>query len=116
MLNFRNTAVAALTTALLATSVSADSYFFNQMQIDDSSNFTIAGVTSDVDGQVVIFDYTGGEKGEILATAPVNQGANVDVVMTLSRVPSGDILAVLYEGEQTEGRGITNTVIDIDDM
>lgn len=114
---FKTTKIAAAaiaTTLALGTAASADSYFIPMMEVDDNTNFTLQGVTSDVDGQVVFFDYTGGERGDVLATIPVNTGANVDIPVTLDRVPSGDVLAVLFEGDMMEGRGLANFVIEIE--
>ncbi len=115
------TTFAALTlgTALaFGTAATAQNYFGNQMVADmNSKTITLNTVRAEADGFVVIYDYTGDEIGDELGSAPVQAGANSAVLVSLSRDPVGNVLAVLFPGEMAEGMdamsGVAMLEIDV---
>ena len=98
---FASTAVATL----LATSAMAQSEgYFTYIEgtpQEDSSVVELGGVTADVDGTVVIYDYQGGEFGDMLGSMAVSAGANSDVRIDVDEHTSSTLAAVLYAGEPT---------------
>lgn len=99
---FNKTLVSAAAIAtLLGSAAAAESYFGYEGQQEQDTTIELGEVVSDGDGMVVIYDYTGGEFGDVLGEEPVNQGANADVRVQLGTEPSGDVAAVLYLGEMT---------------
>ena len=94
---------AALTAALaLGSSAAYANNFGFQTQVDDSNSITLDLVTADADGFVVIYDYDGGEFGDIVGQAPVQMGANADVIVPLDGdTMAADLAAVLYAGPIT---------------
>ena len=94
---------AALTAALAlgSTAASANNFGF-QTQVDEGNAITLDLVTADADGFVVIYDYNGGDFGEIVGQAPVQMGANADLIVPLAAdTMSADLAAVLYAGPIT---------------
>ena len=93
---------AALVSAIALTSTAAVANSFAlQDNVMDDMTVTIDLVTSDTDGYVVIYDYTGGEFGDALGMHEVNAGANDDVIITLDNNIAQEFAAVLYNGEVT---------------
>lgn len=96
---FASTAAAAL----IATSAMADGYFTileGASQMDDST-VELGTVTADMDGTVVIYDYHGGEFGDMLGSEMVSAGANSDVRVDVTPSGGTTVAAVLYNGEPT---------------
>lgn len=105
----------ALAAALaMGSAATAQSYFQGMMQIDQDSTFTLDGITAEADGTVVFFDYHGGARGAEIGSVDVRAGANVNIRVGLTREPRGDVLAVLFEGTDTSGAGVANTIIEVD--
>ncbi|WP_458789680.1 DUF7282 domain-containing protein [Yoonia sp. MH D7] len=96
----KTTAVAALL-AFGATGVSAASFGY-QTLVDESGSITLKLVRADEAGVVVIYDYTGGEFGEVLGTSELNEGANTDVIVALNNNTAVDMAAVIYSGPMTD--------------
>lgn len=111
-LKLASLAIAA--TLAMGTAVNAQSYFQGMMQIDQDSTFTLDGITAEADGKVVFFDYHGGQRGAELGSINVREGANVNIRVGLIREPRGDVLAVLFTGDDTSGAGVANTIIEVD--
>ncbi|MEY1555839.1 hypothetical protein AB3Y40_09415 [Yoonia sp. R2331] len=96
----KTTALAA-TLALGTTAAYANNFGF-QTLVEDNNTIELNLVTSDADGFVVIYDYAGGEFGEVLGTVEVSEGANDDLVVPLDPAANTtDIAAVLYAGPIT---------------
>ncbi|EAR52186.1 hypothetical protein OG2516_02079 [Oceanicola granulosus HTCC2516] len=100
-----NKSLIALTAAagLFGTVAAADSYFTyidNAPQQADAV-IELGEVVADSAGTVVIYDYNGGEFGEILGSVEVGAGANTDVEVNVGARPLFDVAAVLYLGEPT---------------
>lgn len=94
---------AAITATLgLATAASAAGMFGYQTTVSDDNSITIDLVNAAADGELVVYDYTGGEFGDVLGTAPLTSGANTEIVVTLSNNIAQDLAAVIYEGAMTE--------------
>ena len=97
----KSTALAA-TIAMTATTAFANNAFGFQTKVDDSSNIELDLVTASADGFVVLYDYSGGEFGEVLGTAEVLAGANDDVIIPVLPTANTDqMAAVLYAGPIT---------------
>lgn len=93
-------AALASSIALTTTAAMANSFALQDNVMDDMT-VTIDLVTSNTDGYVVIYDYTGGTFGEALGMEEVNAGANDDVLITLDNNIAQEFAAVLYNGEVT---------------
>lgn len=91
--------VAALGTGTAATAVGS---FGFQTIVEDDSTITLDLIRSDEAGIVAIYDYSTGEFGEVLGTAPINAGANADVLIQLDPNTASTLAAVIYEGELTD--------------
>ncbi|QQA44558.1 hypothetical protein [Pelagovum pacificum] len=99
-----NILIASAAIAALGTAAAADSYFTyidNEPQQADST-IELGEVVADADGTVVIYEYNGGEFGEMLGSTPVAAGANSDVEVNVGTAPQVDVAAVLYIGEMTD--------------
>ena len=94
----------ALTAALAlgSTAALATNSFGFQTSVDDSNSIELNLVNSAADGFVVIYDYDGGEFGEIVGQAEVTAGANADLLIPLDgTTQADDLAAVLYAGPIT---------------
>mgnify|MGYP000187875344 CR=1 FL=1 len=104
-------AAAVMTTAGVAT---ADTYFGLTGVMEEDSSLMIETVTADSAGVLEIYDYHTGERGELLATEPLNAGANNDVLVDLGATPRGDVLAVvMIDGEMA---AMAEIELEDDDM
>jgi len=108
-MTFRKT-IAALTigTAVaFGSAATAQNYFGNQMVADmNAKTINLNTVTAESDGFVVIYDFTGDEIGDALGQAPIQAGANANVLVSLDRDPVGNIMAVLFAGEMMDDMGM----------
>lgn len=86
-----------------ASAAYANSGFGVQEVIMDDNAVTIDLVVADTDGVVALFDYSGGELGEMIGMTTVNAGANDDVIINLDPAyplqAQERIAALLFEGE-----------------
>lgn len=90
----------ALVAALgFGTAVAADGNFGFQTTVEDDSSIMIDLVRSQEAGVLAIYDYSTGEFGELLGTADLDAGANVDVLVTLDVNNASTLAAVIYEGD-----------------
>lgn len=116
MTNFMKTTAFAAALTLAGTTAYAANEFAYQVTEMDGSTIEIEGVTSDADGFVVIYDYRGGEFGDVLGQETINEGANNDVRVVLGERPLGDVAAVLHLGEVTDPTQATAWIeIEVDD-
>lgn len=92
-MTFKTFAIAAASTALLASAAAADSFSFNTGF--DSQSIELGQVSSSANGVVSIYDYHAGQQGELLGTEDVFAGANYDVRVTLDQPAVNDVIAVL---------------------
>ena len=100
MTNMIKTAALTAALALGATAATANNFGF-QTTVDDNDAITLNMINADAAGFVVIYDYSGGEFGDIVGQAEVAMGANDDVVVPLQPTASEDLAAVLYAGPIT---------------
>ncbi len=92
----------ALIAALsLGTVAAAEGNFGFQTLVQDDSSITISLVRTTAAGVLAIYDYSGGEFGDLLGTADLNAGANSDVNVTLDPNNTTLLAALIYEGEVT---------------
>ncbi len=96
----KTTAFAAIM-ALMTTGASAAGFGY-QTLVDSNGSITLQLVRADEAGVVVIYDYTGGEFGEILGSSEIAAGANVDLMVMLENNAATDLAAVIYAGPMTE--------------
>ena len=102
MTNLMKTAAAAVAIALAAPAAYAGGTFNYQTAVNDDSIITIDSLRVDSDGYVAIYAYSNGEVGELLGSAPVMAGANVDVKVSLDEtLTENTVAAYLFEGEVT---------------
>jgi hypothetical protein len=101
MTNLMKTTAFAAAIALAGTAATAESYFGQQYAVDGDSAITLELVTAENAGMVAIYDYTGGEFGDLLGMVEVNAGANDEVVIPLDNNIAKELAAVLYAGEIT---------------
>lgn len=88
---------------------SADSYFTCMNPLPKDSVLDLGTITSDGEGVVEVYDYRLGERGDLLGTVDVNQGANADVRLNIGTPPPGDVLAVL----NVNGEVVASNVYDV---
>lgn len=108
---------AALVAVLGASTTAATAAGFGyQTTVDDSGAITLNLVRADEAGVVVIYDYTGGEFGDVLGTADLNAGVNPDVVIPLDNNIAQDLAAVIYAGPMSEPSMAANWIeLDVSD-
>ncbi len=94
---FKTSAIVAALT--LGTAASAQGTFGFQTLVEDDSSITINLVRTSEAGMLAVYDYSTGEFGELLGTAPLNAGANTDVNVVLEPNQASMIAAVIYEGD-----------------
>ena len=85
---------------MLASAVTADTYFDFGRTIDASDQLKLGLITAEADGVVEIYDYRLGAPGALLGSETIHAGANPDVRVDTGRPVSRDILAVVrIDGE-----------------
>ena len=96
--------------ASTATIASANyNYFSLVTDLDADTSLELGIVRAASDGVVEIYDYRGGEQGDLIGTTEVFAGANDDVSVDVLTPPQSDVLAVLKVG----GEVVDMQVIDI---
>ncbi len=90
--------VAALGTASIA---SANNSFSFSPTLDSSSTLDLGIVRADAPAVVEVYNFQGGEVGELLGSTPVNAGANGDVRVNVGINPRFDVIAFLKFDGQT---------------
>lgn len=85
----------------MGTAAAAAGNFGFQTIVNDDSAITIDLVRTESAGILAIYDYSGGEFGDLLGTTELNAGANSDVNVTLDNNVAVELAAVIYEGELT---------------
>ncbi|SEW42561.1 hypothetical protein SAMN04488515_2977 [Cognatiyoonia koreensis] len=101
MTNLMKTAAFAAVLGMSATAATAAGFGF-QTTVNDDSAITLDLVRADEAGVVVIYDYTGGEFGDVLGSADINAGANTDVIIPLDNNIAQELAAVIYAGPMSE--------------
>lgn len=81
-------------TATAATAGAANAIFPGAAQSIDT-NIELDLVTASANGTVDVYNYHGGERGQLLGSTDVTAGANNDVKIRLAPTASEDVLAVL---------------------
>lgn len=115
MTNLMKTTAFAAILGVSATAASAAGFGF-QTTVSDDSAITLDLVRADDAGVVVIYDYTGGEFGDVLGTADLNAGANDDVIIPLDNNIAQELAAVIYAGPMTEPSMAVNWIeLDVSD-
>lgn len=95
------TAVAA-TLAIGATASFAAPNFGFQTRVSDDNSIDLRLINTDAEGFVVVYDYSGGEFGEVMGMQPLAAGANPDVTVTLDpAIQTALMAAVVYTGPVT---------------
>lgn len=99
MLRYSRT-IGLLAAMSLFSPASAESYFTCMNPLEQDALLELGTITSDGPGVVEVYDYHLGQRGDLLGTVDVNEGANADVRMNIGMPPLGDVLAVLtIDGE-----------------
>ena len=102
--------LAAAAVAVTASAASADSYFGFGQTLDAGSAVEINLVTAESNGVLEIYNYAGGQTGELLGSTPVNAGANADVRVGIAPRYLTDVIAVL----KVNGEVVATQDYDID--
>ncbi len=90
----------AITTAIVTATIlfggaaHADSIFQRGAQNFDT-NISLDLVRASSDGTVKVYNYHGGERGDLLGMTDVHAGANTDVKIKIRTTSSDELLAVL---------------------
>ena len=105
----RSIAVGGIVAVSLTSGASAESYFVCMGSVPAKSVLDLGLITSEGDGVVEIYDYRLGEKGEMLGTIDVHEGANPDVRFDIGMPPRGDLLALLT----VDGEVVASNVYDV---
>lgn len=93
---FKMLATSALLAASSATPLFAADYIVdNDRNRESCSAIIIDTVRADNGGVLEIYEYHGGEMGDLLGSQELSPGANADVHVMLDRAACQDILAVL---------------------
>ena len=88
--------IATAAVALSASVAAADSYFPYSSQFQDRKGVVeLDTVTADADGVVEIYNYHGGEIGDLLGSTDVMAGANTNTRVGLGNTPRTDAIALL---------------------
>ncbi|MEL6688924.1 MAG: hypothetical protein AAFP28_01285 [Pseudomonadota bacterium] len=101
---FKNFAIAATAIALTAGAASAGSFIGHQEGFSEGDHTVELNlVRSDVAGTVVLETL----KGDVLASADVNAGANADVLLSSNRGLMNDVIAkLIVNGEVADEKRI----------
>lgn len=93
---FKTVTLAAIV-ASAATVASADASYILDLNTnrEAASSVNLETIRATSDGVVEIYDYHGGEQGELLGTKNVFAGANSDVRVQIGAASNDDLLAVL---------------------
>lgn len=115
MKNIMKTAAFAASVGMAATALTAETYFGLQNVVMDDNSITIDLIVAEMDGNVAIYDFSGGGIGELLGSSSINMGANDDVVVNLGENIEGPrVLAVVYEGDiTTPDMGAATMTLDV---
>jgi hypothetical protein len=82
--------------ALLVAGPSLADSAFSLDRVQDQGNLVeLSNVRAEGAGVVEIYDFSRGEVGRLLGSAPVNAGANAEVRIALQGNPLNDALAVI---------------------
>lgn len=115
MTNFMKTTAFAAAMALTTTGAFAAGFGY-QTLVDSNGSITLQLVRADEAGVVVIYDYTGGEFGDVLGSEEIAAGANVDLMVMLENNAAQDLAAVIYAGPMTEPSMAVNWIeLDVRD-
>ncbi len=101
--------IAAAATVALASTASANSFSFNEMDISGSTA-ELGQVTANGNATVSLYDFHGGVQGALLGTKELASGANYDVRVKLGQRPINDVVAVL----SVDGQIVDTQEIDLD--
>ena len=99
MKNFMKSTALVASLALGATAAAANGTFGFQTTVEDDSSITIDLVRAPDAGVLAIYDYTGGEFGDLLGTADLEAGANDDVIVPLDVNQAQTLAAVIFAGD-----------------
>ncbi len=100
---------AAAATAMIATTASANSFSFNEMDLAGSTA-ELGQISVDGNASVSLYDYHRGEQGALLGSTDLADGANFDVRVKLGKRPINDVVAVLT----VDGQVVDTQEIDLD--
>lgn len=110
----KSTALAAALS--IGTVAAADATFGFQTTVEDDSSIMIDLVRTPSEGVVAVYDYSTGEFGDLLGSAPLNAGANIDVLVQLDVSTAQTLAAVIYEGDLQDPTMASNWIeLDVSD-
>lgn len=79
-----------------ASAVDADAYFGVQSNLERSQGeVTINYVVAPADGTIELYDYTGSVQGQLLGSAEVTAGGNINTSIDFPNISNDKVLAVL---------------------
>jgi len=101
---FRILTLATATATAFAGAALADNYIaFQGDMVESPETITLDTVRADADGLIQVYDYHAGERGMLLGSTEISQGANSDVLIPLGMPVQGDVLAVMVvDGEEVD--------------
>jgi hypothetical protein len=99
MKNSKTLVAAATISAALATGLWAEAHFAFGDYLESSSVLDLGLITTDEAAVVEIYDFAGGEKGELLGSTDLRAGANPNVRVNVGIPPRQDVLAIVMVGD-----------------
>ncbi|MCA0044500.1 hypothetical protein [Celeribacter litoreus] len=98
MTTLKTLAAAAVVAVAGSAAFAGPNYIVQSNPQNLTSVATLDLVRAETDATVSIYDFHGGERGELLGTTDVTAGANTNVKVRLKPSNSEDIIAVLSNG------------------
>ncbi len=105
-----------LTFAAASTAAAQDMFASMESSSADATTIVIEPISVTADGFIVVYNYHGGQVGEILGMARVRAGANSETRVHLGHPVRQDALAVLFAGDDISdpSRGLDRIEIEAD--
>lgn len=94
-MKIRSTILAVLISTAPVSTLWAQTYFTFDNYIEPSSVLEFGLITTDAPATLEVYDYAGGERGELLGTTELDFGANTDVTVNVAIPPQQDVLALI---------------------
>lgn len=92
-MKIKATVLAILMSAAPVSTLWADTYFSFGNYLEPTSVLDFGLITTDAPATLEVYDFAGGDRGELLGTTDLNIGANTDVTVNVGIPPQQDVLA-----------------------
>lgn len=89
----------ALAISTAGTTALADAHFTFSDYLTPSSILEFGVIQTDEAAVLEVYDFIGGQKGDLLGTVDLHAGANPDVRVNVGVAPRQDVLAMIKTGD-----------------